>query len=59
MQRAAGFGLPAAIAWLTVLPIEWIASSGRNQLQAVLRRRDAMKKKIDALVAKQGNAIFF
>lgn len=34
----------------------WLDS---RQLQAVLRRRDAMKKKIDALVAKQGNAIFF
>ncbi|HET7218410.1 MAG TPA: hypothetical protein VFJ02_10190 [Vicinamibacterales bacterium] len=34
----------------------WLDS---RQIQALLRRRDAMKKKIDALVAKQGNAIFF
>lgn len=30
-----------------------------RQIQSLLRRRDAMKKKIDALVAKQGNSIFF
>jgi hypothetical protein len=30
-----------------------------RQIQGLLRRRDAMKKKIDALVAKQGDAIFF
>ena len=39
------------------------SSAGRwldsRQIQGLLRRRDAMKKKIDALVAKQGNAIFF
>lgn len=39
------------------------AGMGRSldsrQIQAVLRRRDAMKKKIDALVAKQGTAVFF
>jgi hypothetical protein len=34
----------------------WLDS---RQIQALLRRRDAMKKKIDALAAKQGNAIFF
>lgn len=34
----------------------WLDS---RQIQGLLRRRDAMKKKIDALVAKQGNAIFF
>jgi hypothetical protein len=30
-----------------------------RQIQALLRRRDAMKKKIDALVAKRGDAVFF
>jgi hypothetical protein len=30
-----------------------------RQIQALLRRRDAMKKKIEALVAKRGNAVFF
>jgi hypothetical protein len=34
----------------------WLDSRQRN---AMLRRRDAMKKKIDALVAKNGDAIFF
>jgi hypothetical protein len=29
------------------------------QIQALLRRRDAMKKKIDALVAKNGDKVFF
>jgi hypothetical protein len=31
----------------------------RRQIQALLRRRDAMKKKIDALVAKNGEGVFF
>jgi hypothetical protein len=35
---------------------EWL--DGR-QIQALLKRRDAMKKKIDALVAKRGDAVFF
>lgn len=35
---------------------KWLDS---RQVSALLRRRDAMKKKIDALVAKQGDAIFF
>jgi hypothetical protein len=35
---------------------QWL--DGR-QIQMLLRRRDAMKKKIDALVAKQGASIFF
>jgi hypothetical protein len=30
-----------------------------RQIQAMLRRRDAMKKKIDALVAKRGDSVFF
>jgi hypothetical protein len=30
-----------------------------RQIQALLRRRDAIKKKIDALVAKRGDSIFF
>jgi hypothetical protein len=30
-----------------------------RQTQALLRRRDAMKKKIDALVAKRGDSVFF
>jgi len=30
-----------------------------RQIQALLRRRDAMKKKIDALAAKHGDSIFF
>ena len=30
-----------------------------RQIQALIRRRDAMKKKIDALVAKHGDTIFF
>jgi len=30
-----------------------------RQIQALLRRRDAMKKKIDALVAKNGDKVFF
>jgi hypothetical protein len=34
----------------------WLDS---RQIQALLRRRDAMKKKIDALVAKHGDTIFF
>jgi hypothetical protein len=34
----------------------WLDS---RQIQAMLRRRDAMKKKIDALVAKHGDTIFF
>jgi Phosphatidylinositol 3- and 4-kinase len=34
----------------------WLDS---RQIQALIRRRDAMKKKIDALVAKHGNAVFF
>jgi hypothetical protein len=29
------------------------------QIQALIRRRDAMKKKIDALVAKNGDKVFF
>ena len=35
---------------------KWIDS---RQIQALLRRRDLMKKKIDALVAKSGDRIFF
>ena len=35
---------------------EWLDS---RQIQALLRRRDAMKKKIDALVAKRGDSVFF
>jgi Phosphatidylinositol 3- and 4-kinase len=34
----------------------WLDS---RQVQALLRRRDAMKKKIDALVAKSGDRVFF
>jgi hypothetical protein len=34
----------------------WIDS---RQIQALLRRRDAMKKSIDALIAKNGDRIFF
>jgi hypothetical protein len=34
----------------------WLDS---RQIQALIRRRDAMKKKIDALVAKNGNTVFF
>ncbi len=34
----------------------WLDS---RQIQALIRRRDAMKKKIDALVAKHGQTIFF
>jgi hypothetical protein len=30
-----------------------------RQIGALLRRRDGMKKKIDALVAKNGDSIFF
>jgi hypothetical protein len=30
-----------------------------RQIQALLRRRDQMKKKIDALVAKRGDTVFF
>jgi hypothetical protein len=30
-----------------------------RQIQALLRRRDMMKKKIDALIAKRGDAVFF
>jgi hypothetical protein len=30
-----------------------------RQIQALLRRRDAMKKKINALVAKLGDTVFF
>jgi hypothetical protein len=30
-----------------------------RQIQALLRRRDLMKKKIDALVAKHGDSVFF
>jgi uncharacterized lipoprotein YddW (UPF0748 family) len=30
-----------------------------RQIQSMIRRRDAMKKKIDALVAKSGNTVFF
>jgi hypothetical protein len=30
-----------------------------RQIQALVRRRDAMKKKIDALVAKNGDKVFF
>jgi hypothetical protein len=30
-----------------------------RQISSMLRRRDAMKKKIDALVAKSGDAVFF
>lgn len=35
---------------------QWLDS---RQIQALLRRRDAMAKKIQALVAKRGEAIFF
>jgi hypothetical protein len=35
---------------------KWLDS---RQIPSLLRRRDAMKKKIDALVAKGGNAVFF
>jgi hypothetical protein len=35
---------------------KWIE---RRQLQALLQRRDAMKKHIDGLVAKQGEKVFF
>ncbi len=35
---------------------KWLDS---RQIGALLRRRDAMKKKIDALVAKNGDSIFF
>ena len=35
---------------------EWLDS---RQIQALLRRRDAMKKKIDAMVAKRGDSVFF
>jgi hypothetical protein len=35
---------------------EWLDN---GQIRALIRRRDAMKKKIDALVAKQGDKIFF
>ena len=35
---------------------QWL--DGR-QIQALLRRRDAIKKKIDALVAKRGDSVFF
>ena len=35
---------------------KWLDS---RQIQALLRRRDAMKKKIDALVAKHGDTVFF
>jgi len=35
---------------------QWL--DGR-QIQALLRRRDAMKKKIDALVARNGDKVFF
>jgi Phosphatidylinositol 3- and 4-kinase len=35
---------------------KWLDS---RQIQALLRRRDAMKKKIDALIAKNGDSIFF
>ena len=34
----------------------WLDS---RQIQALLRRRDLMKKKIDALVAKRGDSVFF
>ena len=34
----------------------WLDS---RQIQSLIRRRDAMKKKIDALVAKNGNTVFF
>ena len=34
----------------------WLDS---RQIQALIRRRDAMKKKIDALVAKNGQTVFF
>ena len=34
----------------------WLDS---RQIQSLIRRRDAMKKKIDALVAKRGDAVFF
>ena len=35
---------------------EWLDD---RQIQALLRRRDLMKKKIDALVAKRGETVFF
>jgi len=35
---------------------EWLDT---RQLQALLRRRDLMKKKVDALVAKRGDTVFF
>lgn len=35
---------------------QWLDS---RQRQAILKRRDAMKKKVDALVAKNGQAVFF
>jgi hypothetical protein len=31
----------------------------RRQIQTILQRRDAMKKHIDGLVAKQGEKVFF
>ena len=34
----------------------WLDS---RQIQSLIRRRDAMKKKIDALVAKNGQTVFF
>jgi hypothetical protein len=34
----------------------WLDS---RQIQSLIRRRDAMKKKIDTLVAKRGDAVFF
>jgi hypothetical protein len=35
---------------------QWLDS---RQIQGLLRRRDAMKKKIDAMVAKRGDSVFF
>jgi hypothetical protein len=35
---------------------QWLDS---RQIQALLRRRDAIKKKIDGLVAKRGDSVFF
>jgi hypothetical protein len=35
---------------------KWIE---RRQIQAILQRRDAMKKHIDDLVAKQGDKVYF
>jgi hypothetical protein len=35
---------------------KWIE---RRQIQAIVQRRDAMKKHIEGLVAKQGQKIFF